>query len=202
MIKETSKVLFVEEWKPVIGLEDRYEVSNFGRVKSLRRNKIMILMLSIHGYHRCNVYTGDKHKYIAAHRLVALHFIPNPENKPCVNHIDCNRINNRVDNLEWCTHSENAIHGMKYGDYASSGIKGGRASGKKRSIPVDAYDLEGNFISGFECIQEAKETLKVTFDTVIRHIGGNQKTPPKKYIFAHKGAPPIKPWEKPPQLSV
>ena len=77
-----------------------YEISNLGR---LRKNNVIVdLKTNSNGYLLC--------KFGLIHRLVALTFIPNPENKPCVGHKDCNRLNNNVDNLYWCTYSENVNH--------------------------------------------------------------------------------------------
>jgi len=114
-----------EEWKPVFGFEGYYEISNYGRLKSLQSITQIefgvlpyrILKSSPHrdGYPR---YTLCKHKklyYHNAHRLVAIAFIPNPLNLPVVNHIDNNRLNCWVTNLEWCTYSENNLHAFKTG---------------------------------------------------------------------------------------
>lgn len=117
----------LEIWKPVKGYEKYYEISNLGRLVSLdyRGNgyrQILKTNINKNGYEqiRLNVNKIGKNKKI--HRLVAESFLPNPENKKCVNHKDSNRINNRVDNLEWCTHSENIIHGFKNGFiYRTSG---------------------------------------------------------------------------------
>jgi len=64
------------------------------------------------GYNTVNLWNNNKPTCYAVHRLVAEAFIPNPDNKPCVNHKDCNKMNNRVDNLEWCTYSENLRHAI------------------------------------------------------------------------------------------
>lgn len=81
------------------------------------------------------------------HRLVAEMFIPNPENKPQVNHIDCNKFNNNVDNLEWCDNSENQIHAFANGlNYRQ------RYGLSPRARRVNQYDLKGNFIRAWDCI--------------------------------------------------
>lgn len=103
-----------EIWKPVVGNEDKYEVSNFGRVKSLyyeRTDYAKLLKLGYSNrYHMVSLQYGNKSRNKLVHRLVAEAFIPNPENKPFINHIDGQRDNNKVENLEWCTQRENVNH--------------------------------------------------------------------------------------------
>ena len=138
-----------EIWKPIKGYEGLYEVSNLGRVRSLVNNKGQyrekILKHNIrNGYPSVTLCKNKKLKSFTIHRLVAEAFLPNPDNLPCVNHKDENRLNNFVNNLEWCTYSYNINYG--------TGLK-------RRSItqskPVLQYDLEGNFIrewpSTMEC---------------------------------------------------
>lgn len=102
-----------EIWKDVKGYECLYQVSNFGNVKSLIRNKILILSYSHNGYRLVSL----QRKTFRVHRLVAEHFIPNPNNYPCVNHIDSNRKNNDVSNLEFCTHKQNIQWALKTGRF-------------------------------------------------------------------------------------
>ncbi len=113
-----------EIWKPIPGHEG-YEASNIGRIKRLTRIKpkrrlpvpeaIKKLTITSHGYFSATIQIGTYLKPTGVHRLVAKAFIPNPENKPQVNHINCIKTDNRVENLEWCTQSENAIHAEKNG---------------------------------------------------------------------------------------
>lgn len=105
-----------EIWKDIPGYEGKYQVSNKGRVKSLnfnRTGKEAILKAKNHvGYPRVILWKGGKRHEICVHRLVAEAFLPNPDNKQFVNHIDGDRRNNNVENLEWCTPQENAIHSV------------------------------------------------------------------------------------------
>lgn len=134
-----------EEWRDIKGYEGLYQVSNLGRVRSLprevayirvRNNKaqniishhsgrIMSSPINGEGYAQVPITRGNN---MRVHRLVAETFIPNPENKPFINHIDGNKANNRVDNLEWCTNSENQRHaidilGRKPGAYQNKMVR-------------------------------------------------------------------------------
>lgn len=107
-----------EEWKAVVGFEGKYVVSNLGRVKSIgKKTRYAILSVTVHkqGYLRVGLNKDDSHKAYLVHRLVAEAFISNPQNKRTVNHIDGNKANNHVSNLEWCTQQENNIHAHKTG---------------------------------------------------------------------------------------
>jgi hypothetical protein len=123
-----------EEWKPVSGYEGLYEVSNFGRVRSLKTG--IMLRLNNRGLEYRSVLLCKKdlaNKSLRVHRLVAQAFIPNPENKPCVNHIDNNPNNNRVSNLEWVTPKENYQHSQMQGRN-SMGEKVGTSKLKERDV--------------------------------------------------------------------
>lgn len=117
-----SYISTMEEWKDINGFEGLYQVSNFGNVKSLaryvnhwqgglrfRKEKILKPFIK-QGYHYVDF--GRKKQY-RVHRLVAQTFLDNPYDKPDVNHIDGNKLNNEVNNLEWVTASENMIHLVK-----------------------------------------------------------------------------------------
>ena len=93
-----------EIWKDVVGYEGKYQVSNFGRVKSVRRNIILAPLYDRDGYVRYNLYDKNgKMRYTPAHRIVALTFLEKPQGCDIVHHIDDNPTNNRVDNLMWVT---------------------------------------------------------------------------------------------------
>ena len=101
-----------EEWKELKESQGKYLISNYGRVKSLKsgREKILKTRKTHDGYLRYSLSFQGKAKTMRAHRLVAEYFIDNPFNKPTVNHIDGNKENNRVDNLEWSTLKEQMQH--------------------------------------------------------------------------------------------
>jgi hypothetical protein len=101
-----------EEWRTVAGFEGRYEVSNHGRVRSIARIPRIRKLGLASGYHTLQLGPrGARHTYLI-HRLVAQAFIPNPDNKPEVNHLHEPKTNNRADNLEWATRPENTEHAV------------------------------------------------------------------------------------------
>lgn len=105
----------MENWKPIEGYEGIYEVSDQGRVKNIKYNRFMTAVKVTHGYLAYNLSKQGKTHSLLAHRLVAKAFIPNPDNKPQVNHIDGVKSHNFVTNLEWTTSSENLWHAVKTG---------------------------------------------------------------------------------------
>lgn len=140
-----------EEWKPIKGYEGQYEVSTLGRIKSLKRDvfrenrygkgfvkhKEMILANNIvkSGYVMTTLHKNGKPKSFFIHRLVAETFILNPNAYKEINHIDKNRQNNNVNNLEWCTRTYNNTY--------------------SKAKKVKQYDLHGNFIKTWGSIKEA-----------------------------------------------
>lgn len=113
-----------EIWKDIEGFVGFYQISSLGRVKSLHRlhraanpymqsERILKPRLNSSGYLYVDLYNDGKHKRCFVHRLVALHFVPNPNNLQEVNHKDENKTNNKANNLEWCSRSYNATYGSK-----------------------------------------------------------------------------------------
>lgn len=113
----------VEEWRDVVGYEGLYKISSKGRVKSYqgrhKQPKILKMSMTTTGYKKVELTKNKRKKSLKVHRLVAEAFLPNEENKPYVNHIDSNPLNNDVMNLEWCTQKENMIHSSIYGNHKS-----------------------------------------------------------------------------------
>lgn len=123
-----------EQWKEVPGYEEHYEVSNHGRVRSIARiltrnnadgtvtklsykSKVKKPSLNEYGYEHYGLHKDGKGKTITAHRLVALAWLPNPNNLPVVHHKDHNKRNNNIQNLEWSTFGNNTREAIKFGNH-------------------------------------------------------------------------------------
>lgn len=132
-----------EIWKDVVGFEGLYKVSNLGNVKSLRIGKILIPSIN-RGYKRITLCKNGNRKNKVIHRIVAEAFLDNHKSLTCVNHKDENKLNNCVENLEWCD--------IKYNTNYGTCIE--RRS-KNNQKPVNQYDLNMNFIKRYESIKEA-----------------------------------------------
>lgn len=103
-----------EIWKDIPGYENKYQVSNLGNVYSYKHKRILKPYVVRKGYLRVDLFDKNfTRRHQKVHRLVATAFIPNPENKPQINHIDGNTGNNVVTNLEWCTNDENQKHAAR-----------------------------------------------------------------------------------------
>lgn len=146
----------MEVWKPVLGFENLYEVSNLGRVKSLdritesgqfRKGKIREGYCYVNNYKVVKLYLNSKtiNKYI--HRLLAEAFIPNPnpELYDTVNHIDGDRGNNSLDNLEWCTQKQNIQHAWKTGLIPST-INSGETNTNSKLTEKDVLEIRANYV--------------------------------------------------------
>ena len=112
-----------EEWRDVVGYEGLYKISSRGRIKSyharFKKPRILKTSMTTTGYRKVELVKNKRKKSCKIHRLVAEAFIPNKENKPYINHLDSNPINNNVDNLEWCTQKENMVHSAIFGNHKS-----------------------------------------------------------------------------------
>lgn len=142
----------VEVWKPVEGYGGLYEVSNYGNVMSLQHGKPRLLKLlpTPFGYLRVHLHRNGFVRDYFVHRLVAMHFLPNPDCLPQINHKDECKTNNRVDNLEWCTSSYN----MNYGQI--SPLERAR---KALSRPVEQYTKDGELVGSYEsAVHASRET--------------------------------------------
>lgn len=162
----------VEIWKDIVGYEGLYQISSFGRVKSLKFGKERILSTSPNGSGYLNVVLckkGFKPFNGGTHRLVALHFIDNPENKEQVNHIDGCKTNNKVENLEWNTSSENTQHSYDVGL-----SKKGKDSTSSKIIYQ--YTLDNIFIKKWDCIRDVQRELNIKQSNISVCAKGKVKT--------------------------
>lgn len=162
----------IEEWRDIKGYEGLYQVSSEGRVKSLERKvshrdrertiKERILKPGINrgGYLKINLYTDGKPKTLIVHRLVASAFVPNPDDKPEVNHVDEDKSNNRACNLEWVTAKENANHGTR-----------NERIGKQ----VSQYTLGGEFVKTWASAKEAQRMTGFYQSHISRAANGKRK---------------------------
>lgn len=128
-----------ENFKQIQGFPD-YEIGDLGTVKRLKFGKERILKPGVDRYGYANVTLSKENlRYkVLVHRLVATHFIPNPENKPTVNHIDGNKLNNEKSNLDWNTRSENSKHGFNNGLIKS---KYGSSNGNAKLTPEQVEQI-------------------------------------------------------------
>lgn len=144
-------------WKKIIfdNQETNYSVSDIGEIKNDITNKLLKLSIQ-QGYYHVNLSINKKSKRFRVHRLVAEAFIPNPENKPYVNHIDGCRSNNNVNNLEWCTPMENTQHAVKTGLMKPT-----------REKSVIQYDMDGNKIAEYISISEAARQTNSLVEKIV-----------------------------------
>jgi hypothetical protein len=175
----------MEIWKPCVGYEGFYEVSNEGRVRSLavwsymcqrilQRKKPLIKSqdTTVEGYKRVLLSLYGVHKHCAVHRLVAMAFIPNSENLPEVNHKDENPSNNHLENLEWCSRKYNANYGTLPNRISIRSI-----NASKSSKAVNQYTLDGVFLNTYPSLNEAARQLgTITGDMIGRACKGKAKT--------------------------
>ncbi|MDO5575339.1 MAG: NUMOD4 domain-containing protein [bacterium] len=179
-----------EIWKPISGYEDFYLVSNMGRIWSVRSGRALKLPVSKTGYCRTHLSVDGIVKIYSVHRLVAQAFIPNPQNKPTVNHINENKQDNRVENLEWATYHEQNIHGTrtervrKSTDYKARSIDYAVVASKhnyyeinkEQMKPVLQFDKYGNFIARHEGVASAARNVGICASHICCCLKGRRKS--------------------------
>ena len=172
-----------EIWKDIEGFEGRYQVSSCGRVKSLSHfqsfgnqgmriipERLLKYGNRANGYMMVVLCKDNIRKSCNVHRLVAQAFIPNPNNLPQVNHIDENKHNNNVDNLEWVTSKENINHGTSLKRRSES-----QRYTQKSKKAVYQYDLNNNLIAIYVSIREAERANGYEHTGGISHCCNNRK---------------------------
>ena len=168
-------------WKKIKGFEN-YQISNTGFIRSKKK---ILSPFDNNGYDRIQLVNGDKKQKKLIHRLVAEHFIPNPEKKPQVNHKDLNTKNNNVDNLEWVTNQENIKHAIENipgrrkqlkEDMSKIGKRYGKQNGINSSKAINQYNLDDELIDTFSSAREAHQELGVSYKCISKCCNGNLKT--------------------------
>ncbi len=144
-----------EYWLSIKGYEGLYEISNLGRVRSFRRTggkdaRILSGGISKTGYRFVILCKWGLHKHFLIHRLAAIAFIDNPYNKPFINHIDFNRQNNNINNLEWVTSLENSVYSAQHGRMKTWGRLRGEQHGRhkltiEQVIQIKSFIFEYKF---------------------------------------------------------
>lgn len=170
----SNQTLDKEEWRPVVGYEGLYEVSNIGRVRSIDRNilyhdgtihhwkgKVLKPLRTSKGYLQVMFRKDNKNHYIGIHRLVAMAFIDGYQKGLVVNHLDENPQNNRADNLEWCTQRDNLIYGTARSRHAD-----------KLSISIIQFSLSGTLIKEWKSQAEASRVLGINQSHIFRCLKG------------------------------
>lgn len=167
-----------EIWKDIPGYNGRYQASNLGRIRSVDRlvlksnksseffkGKILKPFVSTGGYLYVTI-SKDTNNFCPkrVHRIVAITFIPNPLNLPQINHINEDKTDNRVENLEWCTEKYNSNYGHRVEKFSSS-----NRNNPSLSKEVNQYDLDGNYLQSFPSAAEAARSINLNI-----RIAGNR----------------------------
>lgn len=183
----------LEIWKEIEGFENYYEVSNLGNVRGVDRlipwngttrnqkGKMCRLIEDGAGYIRVDLNKNGKRKLKSVHRLVAGAFLPNTENKPEVNHIDGNKKNNILENLEWVTRSENMKHAVD-----RKLVTHLHDESEKQKKTVFQFDREGNLLNKFESLTEASNKTGVSTAYISQLCTGARMTQDyHAFTFSH-----------------
>lgn len=172
--EENKESIITEEWRPVVGAEEDYIVSNLGNVASLNYNhtgecRLLKQNLS-RGYQRVAIVKNGKYLSVKVHRLVAEAFIPNPEGLPQVNHKDEDKTNNAVWNLEWC----DCHYNINYGTGLKRRSKARVENGKGKAIKQ--IDKSGNTITFFTNVASAARKTGIPRSNIFKALKGKYKT--------------------------
>lgn len=187
-----------EEWKPVVGFESLYTVSNKGRVASLQfhgKETFSLLKQTTIKYNYKTVklrdWKGGKAVTCQVHRLVAEAFLPNPENKPQVDHIDTNPSNNSVENLRWVTPKDNQNNPITLSRLRTVITKYNKSEKHKQDVqqskgrPVQQFDRKGSFIAEYPSLADAAKSLKTTA-CCIKRVCDKERKYHRNWIFKYK----------------
>lgn len=169
----------MEKWKEIPFTNGEYLASESGKIRTSKTGRILRACVDQRGYERVCLFKTNREKRYKVHRLVAMTFIPNPDNKPQVNHIDGNKRNNSVSNLEWVTGEENVHHARNNG--LSDGHKKFCESRKKRVI---ATHIETGERICFDSILAAKRAIGTCH---IQEVLSGVRSHAKGYTFHYEG---------------
>ena len=164
------------KWKDIVGYENEYQINQFGEIRTLKDSpklkKYDVLKPQIskrNGYVYQMLYKNGKEKLLRVHRLVAMAFLPNPNNLPQVNHKDGNKQNNSVDNLEWCEQSDNMKHAYKNGlQTPSENQRKAIINTNKLKQKKVCQIKDGEVINTFSGISEASRQTKISISCISR----------------------------------
>lgn len=174
-----------EEWRDIAGYEGYYQVSNLGNVRSLDRcvvgksgrtytirGRTMVPCGERESYFHVGLSKDGKAKSRRVHRLVAETFIPNPDNLRCVNHKDGNKRNNRVDNLEWCTHEQNVHHAIEHKimTFDHMGYNKWSKESQEHYSKVRKKAVVRSDGKKYECTADAAADLGVSYSAVMQSL--------------------------------
>lgn len=164
----------MEIWKDIRGYENKYQISNYGNVKALDyhrtgKSQLMSPVLKKSGYYQVNLYLNGKYESKIIHKLVAEAFLDNPDNLTIVNHIDGDKTNNHVSNLEWCTVSYNTWHATHVLGTNQISLQKATEASKK---PCCILNTETNEVLNFNSRKEAEDYFGCEFRAI---VGSRQK---------------------------
>lgn len=177
-----------EIWRDIPNYENSYQVSNLGKVRSKTRkiknngtygglctyrSKMLKQHIDRSGYYFVSLRLNGTEKPIRVHKIVASVFLENKNNYKEINHIDGNKLNNKVNNLEFCTHQHNMQEAWRLNLISKS-----RKFGKEHfaSKPILQYDLNGKFLKEWECIRQIERELKIWNQNISKCCKGKYKT--------------------------
>ena len=152
-------------WKPVVGFEGYYAVSNTGEVMSLRKNRRLKLAIDRYGYPKVVLTVHGKSFYYTVHRLVAMAFVPNPDGKETVNHINEDKTDNRAENLEWLSIQENDNHGTRNHRMALA----------KSKRPIICISPDGK-ITRYLGVKDASRKTGIAHSQIAKYCQSHKKT--------------------------
>lgn len=157
-----------EVWKNIKGFEQYYQVSNLGKVRRIenpkyksRKNYIICQQTDKNGYVSVLLSVDGFHKKLLVHRLVAQAFIPNPNNKPIVDHLDFDKLNNKKDNLDWVTQSENCQRAIKAGRLPNNK---GEKHGMSKLTEKQVIEIKKSNLSGYQLAKDYNISTQTIYD--------------------------------------